>query len=68
MEKLVEAGLTRSIGISNFSVKKIEVLLGVYEAVNTCSTAFSRKTPVTIWPNSGCADPDVCETKDAIPT
>lgn len=25
MEKLVDEGLTRSIGISNFSIKKIEV-------------------------------------------
>lgn len=25
MEKLVEAGLTKNIGVSNFSVKKLEV-------------------------------------------
>lgn len=40
MEKLVEAGLTRSIGISNFSVKKIEVHLGAHESVNTCLMVF----------------------------
>jgi diketogulonate reductase-like aldo/keto reductase len=41
MEKLVDEGLTRSIGISNFSVKKIEVhLFSPYITTFTTSTCY----------------------------